>query len=105
MVINSVSVYNSLLPGDFDGDNDVDGADFVVWQTHFPTASGASLATGDADGDGDVDGADFVTWQSHFPMSASAAVVPEPHSFWILICALLPWMLRRRHAKSFARQG
>src|SRR5262249_16207911 len=52
--------FGALHDGDFDGDGDVDGADFVAWQTHFPTASGATRADGDADGDGDVDGADFV---------------------------------------------
>jgi hypothetical protein len=67
-------------PGDFDGDGDVDGADFVAWQTNFPKPSGAILAEGDADGDGDVDGADFVVWQTNFPFTPGpgAAPVPEP---------------------------
>jgi hypothetical protein len=47
----------------------VDGADFVVWQTNFPSTSGRNIYSGDADGDGDVDGADFVSWQTHFPTS------------------------------------
>jgi hypothetical protein len=66
--------------GDFDGDGDVDGADFVVWQTNFPKSNGALLAQGDADGDGDVDGADFVVWQTNFPFSPGpgASPVPEP---------------------------
>jgi glucose/arabinose dehydrogenase len=68
-----------LLPGDFDADGDVDGADFTAWQTNFPKATGATLAQGDADGDGDVDGADFVVWQTHFPSSGTTLnVVPEP---------------------------
>lgn len=70
---------DSTLPGDFDSDGDVDGADFVTWQTHFPTATGTTLATGDSDGDGDVDGADFVAWQTHFPTSPAPGVV-EPAS-------------------------
>jgi hypothetical protein len=61
-------------PGDFDGDHDVDGADFVAWQTNFPKASGATRAQGDADGDGDVDGADFVVWQTNFPTSPGSAI-------------------------------
>jgi MYXO-CTERM domain-containing protein len=67
-------------PGDFDSDGDVDGADFVAWQTNFPTATGATLAQGDADGDGDVDGADFVVWQTNFPFTPGpgASPVPEP---------------------------
>jgi hypothetical protein len=62
------------LPGDFDGDGDVDGADFVVWQTNFPKASGATIVDGDADGDGDVDGADFVVWQTNFPYAPSPGI-------------------------------
>lgn len=65
-------------PGDFDGDQDVDGADFAAWQSGFPNSSGASLEDGDADGDGDVDGADFVVWQTHFPFSPAAGVSPVP---------------------------
>lgn len=92
------------LPGDFDNDNDVDGADFVIWQTNFPLVTGATLATGDADGDGDVDGADFGAWQTSFPGSAEpgASPVPEPSSIILLstlggIVALARW---RRRAKS-----
>jgi hypothetical protein len=67
--------------GDFDSDGDVDGADFVAWQTNFPKESGAVLAQGDADADGDVDGADFVVWQTNFPFTPGpgAAPVPEPN--------------------------
>jgi hypothetical protein len=66
--------------GDFDGDGDADGADFIVWQTNFPTTSGATPATGDADGDNDVDGADFANWQDNFPAnpSSSPASAPSP---------------------------
>jgi T5SS/PEP-CTERM-associated repeat protein len=79
------------VPGDFDSDGDVDGADFVAWQTNFPKLSDATLAQGDADEDGDVDGADFVTWQTHFPYSpaAGASPVPEPAALISSLLALL----------------
>ncbi len=32
-------------PSDFDRDGDVDGEDFLIWQTNFPTESGASEDT------------------------------------------------------------
>jgi hypothetical protein len=85
--------------GDFDADGDVDGADFVAWQTNFPTASGATLAQGDADGDGDVDGADFVVWQTNFPFtpSSGAAPIPEPNSILMIgISAIFLRFARRR---------
>jgi ELWxxDGT repeat protein len=88
LVITITGTAEPPHPGDFDTDGDVDGADFVAWQTNFPKPSGATFAQGDADGDGDVDGADFVVWQTNFPFSpsggavqgsgsASSAVAPE----------------------------
>jgi fibronectin-binding autotransporter adhesin len=35
-----LTVAPALHPGDFDGDGDVDGADFVAWQTNFPFTPG-----------------------------------------------------------------
>jgi hypothetical protein len=83
--------------GDFDGDGDVDGADFVAWQTNFPKPSGATLAQGDADGDGDVDGADFVVWQTNFPFSPGpgASPVPEPATWMLLVAAFSAAVVRR----------
>jgi hypothetical protein len=83
------------IPGDFDGDNDVDGADFVAWQTHFPKSTGATPPEGDADFDGDVDGADFVVWQTNFPYSPgpAAAPVPEPGA-WLMAMLWLPAVAR-----------
>lgn len=86
-------------PGDFDADGDVDGADFVVWQTNFPATTGHYLGTGDADADGDVDGADFVAWQTHFPTPASQgfAAVPEPAGWILAIFSLTAtWATARR---------
>lgn len=96
--------YNSIVPpgqpGDFDGDGDVDGADFVAWQTNYPTASGATLASGDADGDGDVDGADFAAWQANFPTAPApgASPVPEPQAAMILLCGSLSLLIFRRYS-------
>jgi hypothetical protein len=93
--------YVTAHPGDFDSDGDVDGADFVAWQTNFPKANGATLAQGDADGDGDVDGADFVVWQTNFPFTPGPGTspVPEPAAgliglVGIAAIALLRWRVR-----------
>ena len=73
------------ITGDFDGDGDVDGADYLAWQRgETPNPLNASELTGwennfgfpfegDFDTDGDVDGADFLAWQrgqSPDPLSA-----------------------------------
>ena len=82
----------TILPGDFDGDYDVDGVDFGLWQAGYPTASGANLIDGDADGDGDVDGVDFGIWQAAYPTAAAApvaggATIPEPTTLGLLLIA------------------
>jgi GH25 family lysozyme M1 (1,4-beta-N-acetylmuramidase) len=55
------------LPGDFDGDGDVDGADLSAWQAGYGS---------------ELDGAQFLLWQRHYTGNLSgvsaAAVVPEP---------------------------
>jgi PKD repeat protein len=55
-----------LAPGDFNGDGRVDGVDFLIWQSHYPTASGATPDGGDANDDGKVDGVDFLIWQANY---------------------------------------
>jgi hypothetical protein len=85
----------TAIPGDFDSDGDVDGADFVAWQTNFPKATGAVLSEGDADADADVDGADFVVWQTNFPFPSGSGVVsvPEPNGFLASLMGAAVWLL------------
>ena len=90
------------LRGDFDADGDVDGVDFGLWQSGYPTASGASLVDGDDDGDGDVDGVDFGLWQANYPGAvpapvAGATAVPEPATLGLLLIGALV-LLRRRES-------
>ena len=65
----------SNIPGDFDGDGDVDADDLSEWQSSFGVNR-----FGDADGDGDTDGLDLLVWQRNFtgPQAISALAVPEP---------------------------
>ena len=67
-----------MTTGDFDGDQDVDGADFLAWQRGLGTAAPNAAPThGDADGDRDVDAADLLLWADHFgetPAVAAAAL-------------------------------
>jgi hypothetical protein len=60
-------------PGDYDYDGDVDGADYVAWQTAFPWSSAPIWPLPDGDGNGKVDGADFIIWQTNFPYIPTAA--------------------------------
>jgi hypothetical protein len=94
-------VVPEAIPGDFDSDGDVDGADFVIWQTNFPATGGHSLTTGDSDADGDVDGADFVNWQGNFPYSPGAGIasVPEPSGLLLGLAAICAYLLFRRQRR------
>jgi probable HAF family extracellular repeat protein len=81
----------STLPGDFNLDDVVDGADLELWKTGFGVTGDATLMQGDADGDRDVDGADFLTWQrqliSPSPADSAIAAVPEPATLLLFIIA------------------
>ena len=55
------------LPGDFDSDQDVDGADFIKWQQNFGTPG--------------YDAASLAVWKANYGATAAvsaAAAVPEP---------------------------
>ena len=54
------------LHGDFDGDGDADGRDFLLWQRGFGRVKAATRGDGDATGDGDVDGNDLAVWQETY---------------------------------------
>ena len=82
--------------GDFDGDGDIDGNDFLIWQNNFPRNDGEAISfIGDATGDGNVDGDDFLIWQNSFPYPAALSKTPEPASLGLLALGGL-LMLRRR---------
>jgi hypothetical protein len=84
------------LPGDYNGDERVDAADFVVWRKAF--ADPASGLFADGNGDGKIDGQDFDVWWSNFSQSAgggalvaanpAALAVPEPAAV-LLIAAIV----------------
>lgn len=83
------SSYSFLVavPGDFDDDFDVDGADLGFWQAAYGTG-----AAGDADGDGDADGHDFLIWQRFNGQDHSTlpvTIVPEPAATILAVLACL----------------
>lgn len=88
--LNSRFVQSLAVPGDFNGDGVVDGADLGIWRAAYGVN-----ARGDADADGDTDGRDFLVWQKNFDGGRLMAFtsIPEPSSGVLVIVggAILVW--------------
>ena len=52
--------------GDFNGDGNVDGADYTVWRKTLGTTGLVAYAGADGDGDGNIDQDDYEVWRTHF---------------------------------------
>lgn len=85
------------LYGDANLDGNVDGSDFVVWNSNKFTAANGWCG-GDFNADGVTDGSDFVIWNSNKFTSSSAvsAVVPEPALATIAVGLVLCYGVRRQ---------
>ena len=87
------------IPGDFNGDNMVDGLDLAIWRANFGATGAPTITQGNADGDGDVDGRDFLVWQrGNPPATPVASAIPEPASAILAAlaaCAALSHCRRR----------
>jgi endonuclease/exonuclease/phosphatase family metal-dependent hydrolase len=72
---------------DFNYSRTVDATDLATWQNNYGLASGATRGQGDANGDGQVNGRDLLIWQRLATVDVPAlAVVPEPHSIFLIFC-------------------
>ncbi len=86
--------------GDFDGDGDADGRDFLTWQREL----GVATVVGDgADGNGDgmVDNLDLEIWQRQYGESINEELsgfvaVPEPTCSLLIFGMVLSWLAGSR---------
>jgi hypothetical protein len=108
--IQIVPVTAALRPGDVDGDDDVDLADFAAIRDHFEMAA-ASRSLGDVNEDGYVDLLDYRVWKANYPFPAASAgasantSIPEP-SCWNLGLVAGPLLLGRgRHKRRYAARS
>jgi hypothetical protein len=100
---NSLSTFPALPTesADFDGDDDVDGADFLTWQRNLGVASGATRAMGDANIDGDVDADDLAAWRADFGTipGPGTVAIPEPSSFILSSLVVVTGLIRALHRR------
>ncbi|MFN3165501.1 MAG: PEP-CTERM sorting domain-containing protein [Phycisphaeraceae bacterium] len=90
-----------ILPGDTDGDGDIDDADLGTAFSNYtgpkPLGTGGMTpADGDTDGDGDVDDADLGTAFAGYTGPLAPAAVPEPGSLALIGLGSLLVARRRR---------
>lgn len=78
----SVSYVTGGKPGDFDGDTDVDGADFLVWQRGVGTTHNAAT---------------LALWKANFATAIGATgAVPEPATCCLIASAIAGIAVARR---------
>ena len=70
------------LPGDFNGDEKVDGNDFLVWQRGFST--------------GEYDASDLADWKANFGQPPGVSAIPEPTTLGLASLGLAATSLARR---------
>ena len=75
----------AFLPGDYNHDDRVDAADYVVWRK---TLGSTTALAADGSGNQQVDQADFDVWRHNFGTSIAGSglaisAVPEPNG-WVL---------------------
>lgn len=78
-----------ITRGDFDGDGDADGADFLTWQRIL--GSNVTAGSGpDSDGDGVIGFGDLEAWKNAdtFKVAENTVSVPEPSSAALLLIGL-----------------
>ncbi|MBN1853835.1 MAG: hypothetical protein JW829_13970 [Pirellulales bacterium] len=102
MQVSGIQFFGTTLAqddADFDGDGDVDGADFLAWQAGFGITGTATRADGDANGDKDVDADDLAIWNNQFGTisggSQAGTAIPEPATCLMGILGLLAMVLWR----------
>ncbi len=101
-----------VASADFDEDDDVDGADLLIWQRGL--SEGSLLSEGDANGDSQVDVADLSIWEAQWTANTNSVTViieiPEPTTGFLLQAVFFSiwlWGIRSKNirANRFIKSG
>jgi hypothetical protein len=99
----------AFLPGDYNHDDRVDAADYIVWRN---TLGSTTELVADGSGNLVVDDADYDVWRVNFghvfgePIATAAAsipTVPEPETLAIAACGILAAGPRSRKRETVAK--
>lgn len=102
LIYDQVTGLDSIAPSnnaDFDGNQEVNGLDFLIWQRNFGT--GSMQNQGDANNSGAVDGEDLAVWEAQYGAVASASslsttvAVPEPNAVVLALTGFMLLMVKR----------
>lgn len=82
---------NQVLPGDYDNNGTVEGADYQLWRSEYGNTVEPFTAS-DGNDDGAIDAADYTVWRDNLGLTSSeplaaASTTPEPVSAWLLALA------------------
>jgi hypothetical protein len=78
---NAATGQSTGQAGDFDGDDDVDGNDYLVWQRGLGSQ---------------FDAADLADWRTNFGATGGATAVPEPAALGLAVIAAMAAARRLR---------
>lgn len=86
-------------PGDYNGDQVVNGEDYEVWSEQFGQ-SAAPGAGADGNRDGAVNAADYVVWRKSFDAAGSGGLAQVPEPSGLMLCALGCLLLASRRSNT-----
>jgi hypothetical protein len=95
-------LFPPTLPGDYNRDGAVNGADYALWR-HTLNTSVTLFSAADGNGNGSIDSGDYDVWRANFGQPSGSgsgaiaiAAVPEPATLMLLMLAAIGWCFCRR---------
>lgn len=86
-------VSNAVAPvveADFDGDLDVDGDDFLIWQRGLGTGTTHAQGNTNPGEDSDVDAGDLATWRAGYGLPVpTITAIPEPSAIALVLAGVM----------------